>query len=84
MVCVSRAIKPRWRRQMNAAQIQIEAAKLNQSQRAALRNAIGAGRLDALTVISRGCYTEVRAEMYGFRHYAMIGLRGKIMQREVF
>ena len=69
---------------MNTAQIQTEAAKLNQSQRSALRNAIGTGRLDALTVISRGCYTEVRAEMYGYRHFAMIGPRGKIMQREVF
>jgi hypothetical protein len=69
---------------MTSEQITAEVAKLNRSQRNALRNAIGGGRIDSLTVTKRGSYTEVRAAMYGNAHWVMIGSRGKVFAREVF
>lgn len=69
---------------MTADEVKNEVAKLNESQRSSLRNAIGTGVIQFLKVSTRGPYTEVSAKMYEMNHILMIGPRGKIMTRSVF
>lgn len=69
---------------MTREEIQTEVNKLNASQRASLRNAIGTGAIQYLKVSQRGSYTEVSAKMHEMNHILMIGPRGKVLSRSVF
>jgi len=63
--------------------LKTEIAKLNKSQRKALRR-ICSTPLDALKVDRHGYQTTVVAESIGFHHVVTIGVRGLILSRQVW
>jgi hypothetical protein len=63
--------------------IQAEVAKLNQSQRDALRSIVGQGAIESISVQSLGANKRVRVTMYGVSSVVTVGPKGKLLQRAV-